>query len=137
MSANGPAKAPTLDEIEAARARLGERVRETPVWRWDSRTLEERLGPGTQVFLKLELFQHAGSFKPRGALMVMLSLSREQLERGIVTVSAGNHAMAAAYAARTLGTTAVVAMPQTANPARVAACRALGADVRLVENVHR
>jgi threonine dehydratase len=136
MTAAGPAKAPTLAEIEAARARLGDRVRETPVWRWDSPTLAEHLGPETQVFLKLELFQHAGSFKPRGALTVMLSLSREELARGIVTVSAGNHAMAASYAARALGTSAVVAMPKTANPYRVAACRAMGAVVHLEENVH-
>jgi len=136
METSGPAKAPTLEEIEAARARLGARVRETPVWRWDSPTLVECLGADTQVFLKLELFQHAGSFKPRGALTAMLSLSAEELGRGIVTVSAGNHAMAAAYAARVLGTTAVVAMPRTANPARVAACRALGAEVHLCEHVH-
>jgi threonine dehydratase len=88
------------------------------------------------VFLKLELFQFAGSFKPRGALAVMMALAPAQLAKGVTAVSAGNHAMAAAYGARVLGTTAKMVMPKNANPARVAACRALGAEVVLVEDVH-
>ncbi len=127
---------PTLAAIRATRALLGERVLTTPVREWNDRALSSSVGPQTRVFLKEELFQRTGSFKPRGALAVMLDLSREALERGVTAVSAGNHAMAVAYAAGALGTTARVVMPKTASPFRVAACRELGAEVELVENVH-
>lgn len=133
---NSEPLAPTLDEIGAARERLGDRVRRTPVWEWRGGAVERDLPSGVQVFLKLELFQYTGSFKPRGALCQMLDLDAEQLRRGVTAVSAGNHAMAVAYAARTLETTAKVVMPKTANPWRVAQSRVYGADVILVENVH-
>lgn len=129
--------APTLEEIRQAREELGERVRTTPVWRWRGREIEAALGEETQVFLKLELFQYAGSFKPRGALINMMALDSEQLGRGVTAVSAGNHAMAVSYAARDLGTTAKVVMPKTADPARVAGCEAYGAEVVLAEDVHQ
>ena len=128
------ATAPTLPEIRAARARLGELVVETPVWRWRGEEVEG--ATGTQPFLKLELFQHAGSFKPRGALCNMLALSPAALARGVTAVSAGNHAMAVGYAARALGTTAKVVMPKSASPARVEGSRAYGAEVVLVDDVH-
>ena len=128
-------RAPTLDEIRAARARLGDRIVETPVWRWRGDEIER--AAGTQPLLKLELLQYAGSFKPRGALCVMLDLSPAALARGVTAVSAGNHAMAVGYAARVLGTTAKVVMPRTANPARVEGCRAYGAEVVLVDDVHQ
>ncbi len=134
MSSDPPA--PGVSEIEAARERLGDMVRETPVWEWRGGTIEKALGGSTHVFLKLELFQYAGSFKPRGALTNMLNLSSEELARGVTTVSAGNHAMATGYAAAVLGTTAKVVMPRSANPARVAACRNYGAEVVLVGDVH-
>src|SRR5262249_57636518 len=97
----------------------------------------ERTGAASRVVLKLELFQHTGTFKPRGALTVMLGLDRAARARGVTAFSAGNHAIAVGYAARVLGTTAKVVMPKTANPARVAACRWWGAEVELVEDVHR
>lgn len=128
---------PTLEDIREARARLGGRVRRTPVWQWKSRDLAERVGAGTGVFLKLELFQYAGTFKPRGALLNMLALDREQLARGVTAVSAGNHAMAVGYAARELGTTAKVVMTKSANPARVAGCAAYGAEILLTDDVHQ
>jgi len=126
--------APTLDEIQTARARLRDFVVETPVWRLQGDEVERRAG--TRPLLKLELFQHTGSFKARGALAVMLDLLPEQRLRGVTAVSAGNHAMAVAYAARALGTTAKVVMPRTANPARVDGCRGYGAEVVLVDDVH-
>lgn len=132
----GAVRVPTADEIRAARERLGERVRRTPVWRWRGREIDELVPRGTEVYLKLELFQYAGSFKPRGALLNMLALSPAALERGVTAVSAGNHAMAVGFAARQLGTTAKVVMPKSANPARVAGCRAYGAEVVLVDDVH-
>ncbi len=130
-------KAPTIEEIRSARQRLGELVVETPVWQWRGRHLESAVGPNTSVFLKLELFQHAGTFKPRGALTNMLNLPRSALDRGVTAVSAGNHAMAVAYAARVLRTTAKVVMPKSANPARVAGCQDFGAQVELVDDVHQ
>lgn len=126
---------PSVEEIRAARARLGDLVVETPVWQVRGEAMERACG--TAPFLKLELFQYAGSFKPRGALTVMQSLSREELRRGVTAVSAGNHAMAVGYAARALGTTAKVVMPKTANPARVQGCRDFGAEVELVDDVHQ
>src|SRR5207248_4124819 len=127
---------PTVEEIRSARQGLEGLVVETPVWRWRSDALDAAVGAGTEVLLKLELFQHAGSFKPRGALCNLRALSREQLSRGVTAVSAGNHAMAVGYAARALGTTAKVVMPRNANPARIEGCRAYGAEVVLVDDVH-
>jgi len=128
------AEAPGLDDIRTARRRLADLVVETPIWEWQGDEIER--AAGTRPILKLELFQRAGSFKPRGALCNMLSLSREELARGVTAMSAGNHAMAVGYAARALGTTAKVVMPRSANPARVEASRAYGAEVVLVEDVH-
>jgi threonine dehydratase len=128
---------PTLDAIRETRARLGDLVLTTPVRRWDDPLLQAAVGEGTEVVLKEELFQRTGTFKPRGALSVMLDLAPDVRARGVTAVSAGNHAMAVAYAARVLGTTAKVVMPQTANPFRVARCRDLGAEVELVPDVHR
>lgn len=124
-----------LEQIRAVRRQLGSRVVETPVWQWQDRDLAAIVGSETQVFLKLELFQHTGTFKPRGALAVMLSLEPAVLARGVTAVSAGNHAIAVAYAARLLGTTAKVVMPKSANPLRVARCSDYGAEVALVEDV--
>lgn len=129
-----PADAPTLPEIRRARARLAGHVRETPVWRPHTDALDRALG-GALPVLKLELFQHGGSFKPRGALCVMLDLDDAARARGVTALSAGNHAIAVAYAARALGTTATVVIPRTASPVRVARCRALGATVVLVETI--
>jgi threonine dehydratase len=129
-------EAPSPAEIREARRRLGDRVVTTPVWRWRTDALEARVGADTEVWLKLELFQRSGSFKPRGALTVMMQLEPDVLARGVTAVSAGNHAIAVAYAARMLGTTAKVVMMKTANPARVARCRAYGGEVVLVDDVH-
>lgn len=128
--------APSLDDIRAARARLGERVRETPVWQWRGDAIERAAGEGMQVFLKLELFQVTGTFKARGALLNAMALSDEQKRLGVTAVSAGNHAIAVAFAARSVGTSAKVVMPKTANPARIARCRAFGGEIVLVDDVH-
>ena len=126
---------PSLDTIRAARERLGERVRETPVWQWRGDAIDDAAGAGIEVFLKLELFQYTGTFKARGALLNAMALSDDAKQRGVTAVSAGNHAIAVAFAARAVGTTAKVVMPRTANPARVALCRTYGAEVVLTDDV--
>ena len=130
-----PAPAPTVEQIQLARTRLLRLVRETPSWTWQGHRLAE-LGPsGATVWLKLELWQHTGSFKVRGALLAMLDLTDDQRARGVTAVSGGNHAMAVAYAAKAVGTHAKVVMPATADPARIAACRALGGEVELAPDI--
>ena len=129
-------KAPAPGDIGQARQRLGERIRETPVWAWRGDSIAAAAGSRTQVLLKLELFQYTGTFKARGALLNTLALDEEARSRGVTAVSAGNHAIATAFAARTVGTSAKVVMPKTANPARVAACRAYGAEVVLMDDVY-
>lgn len=124
-----------LAQIREAQINLSSLVAKTPVWHWQDRDLSMVVGDETQVLLKLELFQHTGTFKPRGALNAMLSLDAAALARGVTAVSAGNHAIAVAYAAKLLGTTAKVVMPQNANPLRVARCKDFGAQVVLVEDV--
>ncbi len=127
---------PDLAGIRRTRERLGDRIVTTPVRVWDDALLAARVPARTRVYLKEELFQKTGTFKPRGALSVMLDLTEAALARGVTAVSAGNHAMAVAYAAGVLGTTAKVVMPRSANPFRVGRCRELGAEVDLVDDVH-
>jgi len=127
---------PSAERIAAARARLNGLIIETPVHRWRGPEIAAAAGADTEVVLKLELFQYTGSFKPRGALTNMLNLAPDALARGVTAVSAGNHAIAVAYAAKTLGTSAKVVMMKTANPFRVERCRSYGAEVVLAEDVH-
>ncbi len=129
-------EAPNVAQIRANRARLGDLVITTPVRLLEDYALAAAVGEHTAVWLKEELFQRTGSFKPRGALSVMLDLDATTLARGVTGVSAGNHAISLAYSARRLGTTALVVMPKTANAYRIQVCRDMGADVELVENVH-
>ena len=125
-----------LSDIEAARHLLGNRLLVTPVREWLGPAVEA-LGGRSRIFLKLELFQRTGSFKPRGALLTMLNLPRDDLQRGVTAVSAGNHAIATAYAAQLLGTTAKLVMFPTANPQRVALCRHYGAEVEFAADAHQ
>lgn len=129
-------EAPSVEAIRATRARLGDLVVTTPIRRLVDDALTAAVGDSTTVWLKEELFQRTGSFKPRGALSVMLDLDAAALARGVTGVSAGNHAISLGYSARMLGTTATVVMPKNANPFRVQVCREFGANVVLVDNVH-
>ena len=130
-------QAPSIDAIRANRARLGDLVITTPIRLLVDDALALAVGASTRVWLKEELFQRTGSFKPRGALSVMLDLDAAALARGVTGVSAGNHAISLGYSARKLGTTATVVMPKNANPFRIQMCRDLGAVVELVDNVHQ
>jgi threonine dehydratase len=127
---------PTVDQIRANRARLGDLVVTTPVRRVADAALDDAVGATTRVWLKQELFQRTGSFKPRGALSVMLDLDADALRRGVTGVSAGNHAISLAYSAEILNTTAKVVMPETANPYRVSLCKSFGGLVEFVATVH-
>lgn len=126
--------APSIAELRALRARLGSQILRTPVMR--CARLEERLGGGTRVIGKLEFLQHTGTFKARGALAVITSLNAAQRAAGVTAVSAGNHAIATAFAAQTAGTSAKIVMIGTANPARVAECRRYGADLVFADDAH-
>ncbi|TMC89207.1 MAG: threonine/serine dehydratase [Chloroflexi bacterium] len=107
-------------EVDAAGGRIRPYVRRTPTLTTD---LDARLR------LKAECFQVTGSFKPRGAFNAVLSLMQRGRPQGVVAVSSGNHAQAVALAARTVGIQALILIPEDANPAKVAATRALGAEV--------
>jgi threonine dehydratase len=127
----------TRAEIGAALARLAPHLARTPVGELRSARIEDALGPDTRVVMKMELFQRTGSFKPRGALTNIFALPPEALARGITAVSAGNHAIAAAFAAKVAGVSAKVVMIETANPLRIARSREFGAEVLLAGNAHQ
>lgn len=126
---------PTLAAIAEAREILGDGILVTPAWQCHSPLLIDTLGEKTQLWLKLELWQYAGSFKARAALLAMKTLTPEQRQRGVVAISAGNHAIAVAYAAHRLKIHAKVLMPKTASPIRIAKCQYFGAEVQLTENM--
>jgi threonine dehydratase len=92
-----------------------------------SRTLSEQVG--APVHFKAELLQRTGAFKPRGVLNKLSTLSDEEKARGVISISAGNHAQALAYASAVEGIDALVVMWQTASPMKIAAARAYGATV--------
>ncbi len=127
---------PTLDEIRATRSRIDPYIVRTPVWHWHSEAVATALGPDTEVWLKLELFQKTGTFKPRGAVNDLLHLAPADRARGVTAVSAGNHAIAVAYAAQIFGVSAKVVMPASAPLFRVEKARSYGAEVVLVEDVY-
>lgn len=113
--------------IEQARERIKPYVKRTALEY--SQTLSRHLG--TNVFVKLELFQKTGSFKVRGAFNKLLSLSAEERKRGVVAVSGGNHAQAIGYASSVLDVDAVILMPESTPQNYVEATRNYGAKVDL------
>ena len=115
-------------DVQAAQARIAPHIVRTPLLRVPA--LDEALG--CQVYLKHEGFQTIGAFKLRGALNKALSLSEEELGRGLVCASSGNHAQGVAYAAHKLGTQAVIVMPTNANPVKLAGVKRWGGQVELV-----
>ncbi len=116
-----------LRDIRAAAARIAGKVHRTPLL--SATQLGERAG--VRLFLKCESFQKTGSFKPRGALNKVLSLTQEERQKGLVTVSAGNHAQAVAWAARIAGVSCAVVMPTDAPRSKIEAVKGYGAEVIL------
>ncbi|MEO0905677.1 MAG: pyridoxal-phosphate dependent enzyme [Pseudomonadota bacterium] len=126
---------PSLDKIIAAKAEVAADLIETPFLpltsaRWDG-ILPECAG----VTVKLELFQQAGSFKARGALLGIKRLTDAQRAAGVVAASGGNHALAVSWAAQAAGVDALIAMPKATDPTRIAGCEALGATVTLHDDM--
>jgi threonine dehydratase len=116
---------PTIDQIVSARERISHHLHVTPVT--SATLLGKEAGVG--LFLKCENLQKTGSFKPRGALNKVLGVTDAARRRGVVTVSAGNHAQALAWAARAAGVSATVVMPANASEAKAAASAGYGAEV--------
>ena len=123
-------KLPELSDIIKAQSRLKGIVKETPL----EHTKSFSAMSGANVFMKLENMQSTGSFKVRGAYNKLSCLSREELEKGVVCASAGNHAQGVAYAANSKGVKATVFMPVFTPPLKVIATRAYGADVVMQGN---
>src|SRR6056297_34512 len=126
---------PSVADFEAAHRRISAHINRTPMHRWQSPVLSSRLTDRAEVNLKLEILQPTGTFKVRGAINNVLAMNASQRERGITTISAGNHAVATAYAAYRMGCSAKVVMMSTANPARIEAARAYGAEVYLADTI--
>ena len=124
----------SMSEIRREQEALRGRLVRTPVVRCPA--LEERYGAATKIYAKLEFLQHTGTFKARGALATLGSLSPAQLKAGVTAVSAGNHAIAVAFAAHALGANAKVVMTRSANSIRVQRCRHYGAEVVFADDVH-
>ena len=118
---------PDLDDIRAAARRIAGAVLRTPLLH--SRTLSALTG--AEVFLKFENLQFTASFKERGALNKLLSLTPEERSRGVIAMSAGNHAQGVAYHASRLGVRAVIVMPKGTPNTKVRGTQVLGADLRL------
>lgn len=119
---------PGFEDLQATRARLGDRIRRTPLV--PSPQLTARVG--SPVHLKLEQLQTTGSFKLRGATNAVLSLSQAERDRGIVGVSTGNHGRGLAHAAKAAGTRCIICMSSLVPANKVEGIKALGAEVRIV-----
>src|SRR6267142_1552315 len=117
----------TIDDIRAAAKRIAGAVEHTPFVH--SRTLSKLTG--AEIFLKFENLQFTASFKERGALNKLLSLSEAERKRGVIAMSAGNHAQAVAYHAARLGIPAVIVMPKGSPNTKVRNTRVHGAEVVL------
>jgi threonine dehydratase len=115
----------SLDDVYRARERIGDRLHRTPML--SSATLSKQVGADVQF--KAELLQRTGAFKPRGVLNKLATLTEDEKKRGVISISAGNHAQALAYASAVEGLDALVVMWQTASPMKINAARGYGATI--------
>jgi threonine dehydratase len=115
----------SIEDVERAARTIAGRVHRTPLLR--SATLSDQLA--AEAYLKAELFQRTGAFKVRGALNRIAELTAEEKDRGVISISAGNHAQAVAWAAREAGLDALIVMWQGADALKVAATRGYGAAI--------
>lgn len=123
----------SINNIREAQDRIKDNIVKTPLLRADN--LDEFLN--CKVYLKLENMQKTGAFKLRGAMNKILSLDEEDIKKGIVAASSGNHGKAVAYTAKQLGTKAVIVMPNTAPKIKIEAIKNLGAEVVLCDASER
>ena len=123
----------TLDHVREAHARIRGRIRRTPVF--TSGRLDEL--SGAKLFFKCENFQKTGSFKARGAMNAVLSLTDAEAGRGVATHSSGNHAAALSWAAGLRGIPATVVMPRTASPIKIASVERYGGRIVFCEPNHK
>ncbi len=117
----------TLQDVQEAAERIRPYARRTPLLRQEN--MDKALG--CEIFLKAEMLQHTGAFKLRGALNKILSLPAEEVKKGIICTSSGNHAQACAYAGRMLGVPVVVVVPEDCPKIKIENTRAMGAQVIL------
>jgi threonine dehydratase len=115
----------SLDDVYRARERIGGRLHRTPML--SSATLSKQVGADVQF--KAELLQRTGAFKPRGVLNKLATLTDDEKKRGVISISAGNHAQALAYASAVEGIDALVVMWKTASPMKISAARGYGATI--------
>ena len=118
-----------LNDIIAAQQVIAGRLHRTPVM--GSTYLGNLLG--IRLFFKLEMFQKTGAFKVRGVLNKMFHLSEEEKAKGVISLSAGNHAQALAYAAAQSGISSTIVMPTSAVQSKIDATRGYGAEVLLTD----
>ncbi len=119
----------SFEDIEAAHERIAPHIHRTPVLTSESINAIA----GCELFFKCENFQKIGAFKIRGGMNASLTLSKEQLAKGLATHSSGNHAQAIAFAAKKLGTKAYIVMPDDSPAVKVNAVRGYGAEITFCE----
>ena len=117
---------PTLHDVIQAKKRIAGHVTRTPLHRYIG--LEKLIG-AEELYVKHENHQRLGAFKMRGGINLLAQMSSTELERGVSTASSGNHGQSIAYAASVFGAKAYIAVPENANPGKVASMRNLGAEV--------
>ena len=115
----------TLNDVKAAEEKISSYVRRTPLWK--SETLSKRLG--TNVYLKMELFQKSGSFKPRGAFNQMWARGKDALDKGAVAISGGNFAQGVAYASLVFGVDIIICMAEDTPKNYIDATRGYSATI--------
>jgi threonine dehydratase len=120
----------SLSDIQNARKTISDALMTTPMF---SASRLGEAGGNVELFLKAESLQKTGSFKPRGALNLIRNTPADQLGRGVITISAGNHAQGVAWAAGAAGVQATIVMQATASPSKIAATRGYGAEVVLID----
>lgn len=123
----------TLADVHAAAARIGKGVRNTPLML--AAPVRQAIAPGAEIWLKLECLQVTGSFKARGALSKLSSLSPAEIARGLVTASGGNHGIAVAYAGGQAGVPTNVFVPKGVSPAKARKIEYYGAKLEVVGEV--
>ena len=123
-----------LKSIIHTKEKLKDQIIETPTIKLNSPYFK-KINPNSEIFMKLELFQHTGTFKARGALSAASEIDKNKKKFGITAASAGNHAIAASWAAKKLGMSAKVVMRSTANPYRLKQVKNEDAEIIITDNL--